>query len=103
MNTNTMELNLDEMEMVTGGDFLEDIVVERVGGFALGAAAGTFAGMGVGAVVGGPIVSVAAGPVGFVAGGVAGAIVGTKNICHAIGNGAGYVYDKFKDLVDWIG
>ena len=103
MNTNTMELNLDKMEMVTGGDLFEEIVVNRFGGFALGAMAGTFAGMGVGAVVGGPIISVAAGPVGFVAGGVAGAIVGADKIAHAVGNGAAYAYEKFKDLVDWIG
>ena len=102
MNTNTMELNLNEMEMVTGGDFLEDIVVERVGGFALGAAAGGLAGMGIGSVIG-PVGTTVGGVVGFAAGGVAGAIVGTKNICHAVGNGAAYAYEKFKDLVDWIG
>ena len=102
MNTNTMELSMNEMGMVTGGDFLEDIVVERFGGFALGAVAGGSAGMIVGTAIG-PVGTTVGGVVGFAAGGVAGAIVGSKKICHAVGNGAAYAYEKFKDLVDWIG
>ena len=101
MNTNTMELNLDEMEMVNGGDF-EEIVVNRFGGFAMGAAAGGLAGMGVGSVIG-PVGTTVGGLVGFAAGGVAGAIGGADKIAHAVGNGAAYAYEKFKDLVDWIG
>ena len=102
MNTNAMELNLDKMEMVNGGDLFEEIVVNRFGGFAMGAAAGGLAGMGVGSVIG-PVGTTIGGVVGFAAGGVAGAIVGADKIAHAVGNGAVYVYDKFKDRVDWIG
>ncbi len=102
MNTNTKELNLDKMEMVTGGDLFEEIVVNRFGGFALGAVAGGSAGMIVGSAIG-PVGTTVGGVVGFAAGGVAGAIVGADKIAHAVGNGAAYAYEKFKDLVDWIG
>lgn len=67
MNTNTMELNLDEMEMITGGD-LWNRVKGAVAGAAIGCVGGTITGL------------IAAGPVGaavgFVGGTVGGAVVG---------------------------
>ena len=56
MNTNTMELNLDEMEMVNGGSLLriiKGITYGAVGGAAVGGCAGGPAGCVIGAVCGG--------------------------------------------------
>lgn len=74
MNTNMMELNLDELEMISGGD-----VWDRVKGALVGAAVGC-----VGTTVAGFI---AAGPFGAAAGAISGTAGG------AIG-GAMAGYDK---------
>ena len=63
MNANTMELNLDELEMVTGGDLWN-----RVKGALVGAAVGC-----VGTTISGFI---AAGPFGAAAGAISGAAGG---------------------------
>jgi hypothetical protein len=59
MNTNTMELNMNEMEMVNGGSFLSILK-------------GTALGIVIGATFGGS----AAGPYGALVGGAAGGVVG---------------------------
>ena len=59
MNTNTMELNLNEMEVVNGGfDWVKTVVWGAVGatvGAGIGASVGGIPGMVVGGVVGGAI------------------------------------------------
>ena len=59
MNANTMELNPNELEMVTGGDLWNRVKGALVGA-ALGAAGGTISGF------------IAAGPFGAVAGAISG-------------------------------
>ena len=72
MNANTMELNLDELEMVTGGDLWN-----RVKGALVGAAVGC-----VGTTISGFI---AAGPFGAAAGCISGVAAGA-----IVGGMAGY-------------
>ena len=64
MNTNTMELNMNEMEMVNGGWSLKGVLKE----------AGKYAG--IYAAAGGGIMLVVSGPAGAVVGAGAGALVG---------------------------
>lgn len=80
MNTNTMELNLDELEMISGGD-----VWDRV--------KGTLIGAGIGCVSGAICGVVTAGPVGAAAGGVTGAAAGA-----IVGETAGY--EKMKEKME---
>ncbi len=80
MNTNTMELNLDELEMISGGD-----VWDRV--------KGTLIGAGIGCVSGAVCGFVTAGPIGAAAGGVTGAAAGT-----IVGETAGY--EKMKEKME---
>ena len=74
MNANTMELNLDELEMVTGGDLWN-----RVKGALVGAAVGC-----VGTTISGFI---AAGPFGAAAGAISGAAGGAIVVARAKGSG----------------
>ena len=64
MNTNMMELKLDEMEMISGGKWNWKRAL--IGGAVIGAVMGT-----VGTCIGGPPLGAACGSVGAVAGGVA--------------------------------
>ncbi len=89
MNTNTMELNLNEMEMITGGD-AGDHFAGAVMGMGLGAITGGLTGglvgglpgIGTGAIIGAPI------------GAVAGGIVGIRKLC----DGADSAMRKFLSL-----
>ena len=71
MNTNTMELNLNEMEMINGGwswkAFVPGAVIGGIGGLVIGAVSGGIPGAIIGtvggAVVGGVITSVGCGDV----------------------------------------
>ena len=75
MNTETMELNLNEMETVSGGSFWD-----HLNGVTVGMGAGGLAGLAVGSAVAGPtggMVGLAAGAVG---GAIAGGIVGAEKI-----------------------
>ena len=80
MNSNTMELNLDELEMVTGGDVWDRIK-------------GTLVGVGIGCVSGAICGFVTAGPIGAAAGGVTGAATGA-----IVGETAGF--DKMKETME---
>lgn len=80
MNTNTMELNLDELEMITGGDVWDHVK-------------GTLIGAGIGCVSGAICGFVTAGPVGAAAGGVTGAAAGA-----IVGETAGY--EKMKEKME---
>ena len=72
MNTNTMELNMNEMELVNGGIEWGKIFKEAAWGIGIGAASGA----GVGAFFG---------PVGLAIGaGVGAVVVGTANTVEAI-------------------
>ena len=75
MNTNTMELNLNEMEMIAGGD-----IWDHVNGAIRGALGGAVVGFIGGLATAGPAGGVVGFGGGFVAGGVAGGIVGDKVI-----------------------
>ena len=75
MNTNTMELNLNEMAMVTGGDAVDHVRGAVCGGFLCG-----IGGLVVGGVVGGAPGLVIGMVGGAVAGGTAGGILGMKKI-----------------------
>ena len=83
MNTNTIDLNLkkqeltlDNMELITGGDF-GDHFVGAVMGMGLGAISGSLAGTCVGGLGGGATGAAIGAPIGAVAGG----IVGVRKIC----------------------
>ena len=74
MNTNTMELNLNEMELVNGGATDPDYKIKAVGTMTgTGAAMGAIAGAGLGSMV--PVI-------GTLVGGAIGTVVGA-----AIGGG----------------
>ena len=67
MNTNTMELNLDEMAMVSGGDVLDHVEGAFDGGVVCGVG---------GLIVGGIIAGGPGAGIGFCAGAVGGGIAG---------------------------
>ena len=70
MNTNTMELNMNEMEMINGGDF--GMLMIHIGSLAsVGAGTGAL----IGAFTGGPVGTVVGAAIGGVVGGVSGAVV----------------------------
>ena len=75
MNTNTMEMNLNEMATVTGGGDTMD----HVGGAITGVTAGAMAGCLVGSIAGAPgaIVGTVVGASGC---GVAGGVLGLKKV-----------------------
>ena len=75
MNTNTKELNLNEMEMVTGGDVLDHVEGAFDGGVVCG-----ISGLIVGGIIGGgPGAAIGFGA-GAVGGGIAGGILGLSGI-----------------------
>ena len=75
MNTNTMELNLNEMAMVTGGD-----VLDHVEGAFDGAVVCGISGLIIGGLIGGgPGAAIGFGG-GAVVGGIAGGILGLSGI-----------------------
>ncbi|MBP5169354.1 MAG: Blp family class II bacteriocin [Oscillospiraceae bacterium] len=76
MNTNTMELNLNEMELVTGGGDTLDHVAGAVTGVVSGAMVGCVVGGTVGGAVG-AVVGSAAGAIGC---GVTFGIYGIKKV-----------------------
>lgn len=77
MNTNMMELNLNEMAMVVGGETGD--VMDHVGGAITGVTVGAMAGAGVGCVAGAPgcVIGMCVGAVGC---GVAGGVVGLDRV-----------------------
>ena len=77
MNTNMMELNLNEMAMVVGGETGD--VMDHVGGAVTGVAAGAKAGATVGCIAGAPgcVIGMCVGAVGC---GVAGGVVGLDRV-----------------------
>ena len=75
MNTNTMELNLNEMEMIAGGD-----IWDHVNGAIRGAVGGAVVVAIGGLITAGPVGGVVGFGGGLVAGGVAGGIVGDEVI-----------------------
>ena len=75
MNTNTMELNMEEMALVNGGSDFMDHLAGAAGGMAMGGSAGFVAGM-----PGGPVGVVT----GMIAGGVTGAVVGGAMGCDEL-------------------
>lgn len=74
MNNNTMELNLNELEMINGGWNWKGFGV----GFATGAGYGVFIGGSLGVCVGGGVGGVVGAAIGGVAGGVAMGIAGGR-------------------------
>ena len=79
MNTNTMELKLNEMELVNGGGFWDHVL-----GAAEGVAVGFFAGLGGGLAIAGPGGAAVGCVGGAVAGGVAGGVAGHSGIDDVI-------------------
>ena len=79
MNTNTMELNLNEMELVNGGG-----VWDHVLGAAEGVSGGFFAGLFGGLAIAGPGGAAVGSIGGAVAGGVVGGVAGHSGIGDAI-------------------
>ena len=77
MNTNTMELNLNEMAMVAGGETGD--VMDHVGGAITGVTVGAMVGAGVGCVAGAPgcVIGMCVVSVGC---GVAGGVVGLNKV-----------------------
>ena len=78
MNTNTIELNLNEMELVNGGS-IADHVLGAVEGLVIGTFTGMFGGLAIGGPGGAAVGTVGGAVVGTVAGGVAGHS-GIKNV-----------------------
>ena len=78
MNTNTMELNLEEMKAVTGGD-AGDHVAGAVMGMGLGTITGGLIGCAIGGLGGAATGAVIGAPIGAVAGG----IVGIRKLCNS--------------------
>ena len=72
MNTNMNELNLNELEMVSGGDKMKS----ATNGAAVGLMPGASAGAIIGGCIGGPLGALAGGGIGAIAGGLAGGIAG---------------------------
>jgi len=93
MNTNTMELNLNEMETVNGGD-----AMDHIAGAVMGFGIGGLAGLGVGSAVAGPVGAPVGAFVGCVGGAVAGGIVGADKAANAVADGAKYVFRKLGNL-----
>ena len=79
MNTNTMELNLNEMELVNGGS-----IGDHVLGALVGVGTGFFAGMFGGLAIAGPGGAAVGCVGGAVAGGVAGGVAGHSGIDDVI-------------------
>ena len=67
MNTNVMELNVNEMAMVNGAGW---------GSFWDGLACGLMPGAGTGAIIGGPVGALVGGGIGAIAGGAVGGAIG---------------------------
>ncbi len=86
MNTNTIELNLNEMEIVTGGDFWNHVI---------GAVTGMGVGALVGGLVGGAVSSGMGAPVGIMIGAVAGGIVGIEDILETADSGMHKILEWF--------
>lgn len=74
MNTNTMELSLKEMALVSGGDW-KDRIAGAVSGMVMGGTAGAIAG-----TAGGPVGIVT----GLIGGGTCGAVVGGAMGCEVL-------------------
>ncbi len=75
MNSNTMELTMDELEMVNGGDAMDHVMGAVIGGEYC-AVAGFLGGL----LAAGPVGAVAGFGGGLVAGGVAGGIAGEQGL-----------------------
>ena len=93
MNTNTMELNLNEMELVNGGS-----IGDHVLGALVGVGTGFFAGMFGGLAIAGPAGGVAGMFGGAVVGGVAGGIGGVSGINNVINTTKTVIKIKLADL-----
>lgn len=75
MNTNTKELTMEELGMVSGGDF-RDRFDGACFGFTMGSLAGMAAGGAIGVAVGGPIGAATGAEIGIIGGTIGGAIAG---------------------------
>ena len=75
MNTSTMELTMDELETVNGGDAVDHVIGAVIGG-GYCAMAGFFGGL----LAAGPVGAAAGFGSGLVAGGVVGGIAGEKGL-----------------------
>ena len=93
MNTNTMELNLNEMELVNGGG-----VWDHVLGAAEGVAGGFFGGLFGGLAIAGPGGAAVGSVGGAVVGGVAGGVAGHSGIDDAIYTTKTLIKIKLADL-----
>ena len=97
MKENMMELQLNEMEMVNGGDVWDHVTGAEVG-FGMGA----LAGMGVGAAVGGAVAGVPGAltgmQVGIAVGAVGGAVYGGIVGCTSIAETADGLMTKIRRL-----
>ena len=83
MDTNTMELNLNELETVNGGDVWDHVLgvfTGAMGGAFTGMAAGGLGGLGVAGPAGAVTGGLGGFAVGAVGGAVAGGIVGADKI-----------------------
>ena len=90
MNTNVNEMNLNEMEMITGGDFWNH-VIGAVTGMGVGALVGGLVGGAVSSGMGAPVGMMIGAPVGAVAGG----IVGIRDILETADSGMQKLLDLF--------
>jgi hypothetical protein len=93
MDTNTMELNLNEMELVNGGS-----IGDHVLGALVGVGTGFFAGMFGGLAIAGPAGGVVGMVGGAVAGGVVGGVAGQSGVNNAIKTTKTIIKIKLADL-----
>ena len=98
MNTNTMELNLNEMEMVNSGTSAEDHYLGAITGMTFGGLGGLAVGSAIGGVIGGVPGACVGGQIGCVTGMVGGTIAGGIVGASAIGKAATGLINKIMDL-----
>ena len=93
MNTNIMEMNPNEMELVNGGGIWDHVL-----GAAEGVAGGFFAGLFGGLAIAGPGGAAVGSVGGAVAGGVVGGVAGHSGVCDAIETAKTVIRIKLADL-----
>ena len=98
MNTNMMELNLNEMEMVNGGTSAEDHYLGAITGMTFGGLGGLAVGSAIGGVVGGVPGACVGGQIGCLTGMVGGAVAGGIVGVSAIGKAANGLINKILSI-----
>ena len=93
MNTNTMELNLNEMELVNGGGIWDHVL-----GAVEGVAGGFFAGMFGGLAIAGPGGAAVGSVGGAVVGGVVGGVAGQSGVNNVINTTKTVIKIRLADL-----